>query len=78
MGIPFMGVFRDSFRESGILRVFCEKELMFREIALPTFLDGSWSELITELLKKYSRRYAAKKNGAHDACVHILNHLSKD
>lgn len=77
MGIPFMGVFRDSFRESEILRVFCEKELKFREITLPEFLDGSWSELITELLKKQSRPIAAKINGAHDACVHILTHLGK-
>jgi hypothetical protein len=58
--------------------VFCEKELKFREIALPEFLDGSWSELITELLKKQRWPIAAKINGAHDACVHILTHLGKD
>ena len=34
MDIPFLGVFRDTFRESGILRQFCKEELDFKEITL--------------------------------------------
>jgi hypothetical protein len=51
MNVPFMGVFRDSFRESSILLEFCIANLNFQKINLSSFLDNTWAHQVTSLLK---------------------------
>ena len=80
MDIPFLGVFRDTFRESDILRDFCIQELDFKEITLPEFNDGSWMKYIPDLLRKKIPNLPAKRNGTKDACaqiIYFLNELSR-
>ena len=77
MNIPFLGVFRDSFRESAFLRQFCIKELNFKEITLPEFIDGSWIKLIPDLLRKKISSFSEKRNGTKDACSHIVTFVNQ-
>jgi hypothetical protein len=77
MDIPFLGVFRDTFRESGILRQFCIQELDFKAITLPEFNDGSWMKYIPDLLGKKISNSPAKRNGTKDACAQILHFLNQ-
>ena len=51
MNVPFIGVFRDSFRESSVLLEFCITHLPFRKINLCSFLDNTWVSEVTPLLK---------------------------
>jgi hypothetical protein len=55
MNVPFMGVFRDSFRESSVLLKFCIAHLHFRKINLCSFLDNKWAPQVTPLLKSKIR-----------------------
>jgi hypothetical protein len=77
MNIPFMGVFRDTFRESDVLRQFCIEKLDFKEISLSEFNDGSWMKFTSDLIKKENPSTPFKRNGTKDACYHIINYLNE-
>jgi predicted glycosyltransferase len=77
MDIPFLGVFRDTFRESNILRHFCKQEVNFKEITLPEFNDSSWMKYIPDLLGKKISNSPVKRNGAKDACAQIIHFLNE-
>ena len=74
MNIPFIGVFRDSFRESLVLRSFCQKNLVFNEISLSELCDGSWSELVPALISEKVKQ-TERKNGATRASSAIIKFL---
>jgi hypothetical protein len=76
MNIPFLGVFRDKFPESKVLRKFCQENLCFNEISHSSFISGSWLENWKEL-KPIQKMNQPKLNGAIQAADLILNFICK-
>ena len=76
MNTPFIGVFRDSFRESSVLRKFCKQNLAFEEISLASFHDGTWANLLPTLLASSHEMMSVKRvNGASQASSEIIKFL---
>lgn len=73
---PFLAVFRDSFRESDILRKYCEENLFSKEIPLETFIDGSWLELARQL-KSAKKKALTSENGSGQVAELILEFHQK-
>ena len=73
-GIPFLGVFRESFRESSVLLEFCLDNLHFQEITLDSFLHHSWQSLLKEFLNQKTA-YKNRSNGAIQATAEIIHFI---
>lgn len=50
-GVPFGYVRRESFRESAALAAFIRQQMQGIEVPEPAFLDGTWLDLMPELLQ---------------------------
>lgn len=73
MNTPFLGVFRNSFRESDVLRKFCQQNLVFQEISLQGFHDGSWVNSLPSLFAKASKMNSIDRvNGAKQASAEMI------
>ncbi len=72
MNIPFIGVFRTSFRESEVLLEFCKENLNFRRISLESFLNHNWIQHLPELIEKKDL-LDKKINGAIKGAMEIIH-----
>ena len=78
MNIPFLGVFREEFRESDVLKKFCLKNLIFKEIKLSEFLNGTWHNLSIQLAsQKLGTKSIERISGASEVSEKIINLLFK-
>jgi hypothetical protein len=78
MNIPFLGVFREEFRESEVLKKFCLKNLIFKEIKLSEFLNGTWHNLSIQLAsQKLGTKSIERISGASEVSEKIINLLFK-
>jgi hypothetical protein len=73
-GVPFAYVARPSFRESGPLTAFIEREMNGFEIPLLEYHSGQWVERLPALLE-LPRPYRDGVNGADQAAQFILTIL---
>jgi hypothetical protein len=71
MNVPFIGVFRDSFRESSVLLEFCSAHLNFQKINLCSFLNNTWISKVPTLLK-CKKRSPKRINGSSQVASAIL------
>ena len=76
MNVPFLGVFRQNFRESDILRNFCLKNLISEEITPSHFMSGAWLKSFSDLIDEAnSKDSTIRQNGATQACEEILRYI---
>jgi hypothetical protein len=71
MNVPFIGVFRDSFRESSVLMEFCSAHLNFQKINLSSFLNNTWISKVPTLLK-HKKRSKKRINGSSQVASAIV------
>ena len=76
MNVPFLGVFRQNFRESDILRNFCHKNLISEEITSSHFMSGAWLKSFPDLIDEANCKDSTiRQNGATQACEEILRYI---
>lgn len=73
-GTPFIGVFRDAFRESAELKKFCLEKLNFREISLDEFTSGAWTKHLP-VLNGNKLVPSDGENGAYQVSNEIIRFL---
>ena len=71
-----LGIFRDNFRESNVLRKFLKSEGLVHEITLENFDNGDWIQEINKLDGLTPVNREGKNNGNRTAAQKILEYPS--
>jgi UDP:flavonoid glycosyltransferase YjiC (YdhE family) len=74
-GLPFGYVIRPRFRESACLEAFIQQEIPSLPVSDACFLDGSWTQVLPELLSM-SRQTRQGQNGSLQVATFILELLA--
>ena len=75
-GKKLLGIFRDNFRESNVLRKFLKSEGLVHEITLENFDNGDWIQEINKLDGLTPVNREGKNNGNRTAAQKILEYPS--
>ena len=75
-GKKLLGIFRDNFRESNVLRKFLKSEGLVHEITLENFDNGDWIQEINKLDGLTPVNREEKNNGNRTVAQKILEYPS--